>query len=90
MGNVGTWLVSLGAPAVLQILISLGIGVLSYAALSSVLASALGMAKSHFNSLPSQLMGFVGLMGGGEVMSIIAGGLIARVTLAAGKKFGFL
>lgn len=90
MGSVGTWLVSLASPFIRRVLLSLGIGLISYSSFSSVLESLLSQAKSSFNSLPGQLMGLVGLMGGGEIMSIIAGAMVARVSLAAAKKFGIL
>lgn len=90
MGSVGTWLVSLASPFIRRVLLSLGIGLISYSSFSSVLESLLSQAKSSFNSLPGQLMGLVGLMGGGEIMSIIAGAMVARVALAAAKKFGIL
>lgn len=90
MGSLGTWLVSLAAPAVRQILLSLGIGLVSYASLSSVVNTLLSNAKSYFNGLPSDLAALVGLMGGGEIMSILAGAMVARVSLASVKKLGLL
>lgn len=90
MGALGSWLVALAAPAVRQVLLSLGIGLVSYAALSSVLTDLLSQAKSYFSGMPSDLSGLVGLMGGGEILSIVAGGMIARTALAAVKKFGII
>lgn len=90
MGALGSWLVGLAAPAVRNVLLSLGIGMVSYAALSSAVSTLLSQAKNYFNGLPSHLAGLVGLMGGGEILSILAGAMVARTALAAVKKFGVL
>lgn len=90
MGALGSWLVGLAAPAVRQVLLSLGVGLISYAAVSYAVSSLLSQAKSYFNGLPADLAGLVGLMGGGEILSIISGAIVARTALAAVKKFGII
>ena len=90
MGSIGTFLVGLAGPVVRRILISLGIGLVSYAALSTALNAAINSAKSAFGGMTGDVMNLVQLSGAGECLSIIAGAMIARVAMLAVKKFEVL
>lgn len=85
-GLIGTWLVSLAAPAVRQILLSIGMGVVSYAAISTVLNNALGAAKGSFAGMSGDIAALMHLAGAGEALSIIAGGMIAKVAATSLKR----
>jgi hypothetical protein len=90
MGALGTWLVGLAAPAVRQILISLGIGVVSFAALSTALNLALSSAKSAFSGFTGDALNLFMLSGAHTALSIIAGAMVARVALIQLKRFQVL
>lgn len=90
MSALGTWLVSLAGPAIRKILLSLGIGVASYAAVATALASALGAAQSAWGGFGGDSLAILQLSGIGEAMGIIAGAMTARLTLMAVKKLEIL
>lgn len=90
MGALGTWLVSLAGPIVRKMMISLGIGIASYAAISTALNAALGAAKAAWAGLGGDSLNLIQLAGAGEALSIISGALLARVSLMVMKKFEVL
>lgn len=85
--QLGVWLLSLAGPAVKRALASLGIGIVSYAALSAVVAQAIDSARSAYGGITGDLAGLLGLSGIGEAAAILAAALTARVTYAAAKRF---
>lgn len=89
-GQIGTWLVGLAGPFVRKMLVSLGIGVASYAAITVALDSALGAAKSAWAGLGGDALSLVQMAGVSTAMSIIAGALIARAALMAINKLEVL
>lgn len=90
MPAIGTWLLSLAGPVIKRFLSALGIGIVSYAALSTALNQALGAAKAAMGGLSGDALGLVQLAGVPDAMSIIAGALIARVSLMVLKRFELL
>jgi hypothetical protein len=90
MTGVGTWLVSLAAPLTRKVLASIGVGVVSYAAISVALNAALDAAKSAWAGFGGDALAIVQLAGVSEAMSIIAGALIARVSVMALNKLELL
>lgn len=90
MSGLGVFLVGLAGPAIRKILLSLGIGLVSYAALTTALNSALSSAKSSWGGMTGDVAGLVQLSGAGECLSIIAGAMIARVAMLAVKRFEVL
>lgn len=90
MAGLGSFLVALAAPAARRIAASLGVGVVSYAAVSTALDTALQSAQAAWAGLPSQILGLVGLSGIPDALSIIAGALVARASLVAIKRLGVL
>lgn len=90
MVPVGTWLVALAAPAIRKILVSVGVGVVSYVGVQAALTTALGEAKAAWSGLGGDAMSLIELSGASTALSIIAGALTARLTLVALKKLQVL
>ena len=53
MVQAGTWLVSLAGPIARQVLISLGVGVVTFVGLQAAVSSGLGAAKAALSGLPA-------------------------------------
>lgn len=87
MAGLGTFLVALTAPVVKRAMVALGFGVVSYAAVSAALTAVLGHAKSAWANLGGDLLSLIELAGASTCMSIIAGALVARVSLQLVKRF---
>lgn len=90
MPGLGSFIVSLTGPVVKKALSSIGVGLVSYAALSSALNAALGAAKGALGGLSGSALSMIQLSGCLDALSIIAGALIARVALQSIKKFEVL
>lgn len=90
MGAIGTWLVSLAGPVIARMLTALGLGVVSYAALSTALATALSSAKAAWSGLAGDSLALIQMSGASTALSIVAGAIVARLALLALKRFEVL
>jgi hypothetical protein len=90
VAEIGSWLVTLAGPLVRKALVSLGIGVASYAAIVTALNAALDHAKSAWGGLSGDALSLIQMAGCGEALSIVAGALVARVGLMSLKKLEIL
>lgn len=84
------WLVAMAGPVARQILLSLGIGVVTFAGLSTAVTALINQSSSSINSLPVQAAQLFGLAGGFEALSLIAGGIMFRVSMMSLKRFKLL
>jgi len=90
MAGLGAFLVSVAGPIARKVLASIGVGVVSYAAISTALNGALSAAKTALSGLGGDGLAIIQMTGIFTAFSIIAGALIARVGLNAIKKFEVL
>lgn len=81
-----SWLLSLAAPVASRVLVSLGIGTVTFVGLQAALNAALNQAKAAAGGLSGDVMSFVAMSGGFVAMSIIAGGAVTSVSMIALKK----
>ena len=80
--NIGT-IVRKGFAAV-------GIGTISYAAITAAFNTALSYAQSQYNSLAVDALQLVGLAGTGDALGIIGGAIAFRVAFSAASKLGVI
>lgn len=83
-------LVALAGPIARQILISIGIGVVTYVGLDAAVSTFVQSAANSINSMNMQAAQIFGLAGGFQALSILAGGLTFRVSMIAMKRFKLL
>lgn len=86
MAGFGSFLVSLAGPVVKKALTSLGIGIVSYAAVSAALGAALGAAKAAWSGIGADTLALIQMAGVNTAASILAGALTARVAMSIMKK----
>lgn len=86
MAGLGTFLVALAGPIAKKVMISLGFGVVSYAAVSVALAAVLSEAKNAWGGLGGEALALIQMAGIGVAASIYAGALTARLALQTLKK----
>lgn len=86
MAGLGSWLVSLSGPIIKKALTSIGVGVVSYAAVAGALNVALGAAKAAWGQMAGEALALVQMAGVNTAASILAGALTARVALSVFKK----
>ncbi len=87
---MAAFLMLMVGPLAKKVLTALGIGLVSYAAVSTGLAAAIGAAKAAWAGFAGDALSIVQLAGVGEAISIICGALTARVGLMVLKKFEVL
>jgi hypothetical protein len=85
MGAIATLILSLTGSVAARVLTSLGIGIFSYAALSTLAQQVVSSAQGAFNGLAGPTLQIINLGGGGEALGIISAALISRASLAAIK-----
>lgn len=84
---MGPWLLLLVGPLARQIMISLGIGLVTFVGLDAAVSSLIQQVASNANSLPAQAASIFGMAGGFQALSIIAGGITARIALISLKSY---
>ncbi len=65
-----------------------GIGIISYAAVSTAFNAVLSMAQAHYNNLGVDMLALMGLGGIGEAIGIIVGAMTFKVAMNSMKRLG--
>lgn len=86
----GKFLEGAASPIVKKVMTSLGLGTISFAAITTALNAALTQAQSYYSGLPQMMLALANLSGVGEGLGIIAGALIFRVAFTSTSKIGVL
>lgn len=84
---MGSWLASIIGPLARRALVALGIGTVTYTGAMIALQQALGAAKSAMGGMSGEVLSLVAMAGGFEAASIMAGGMVAALSVAALKRF---
>jgi len=88
MGGLAGFLMALIGPLVRQALVAIGIGLITFVGLDTAVTSALSAAKSTLGQLPAAAMAICARGGMFTAMSIIAGGITARMSMMVLKRLG--
>jgi hypothetical protein len=88
MAGWGTFLAAAVSPLARRALVSVGVGTLTYAGFDSAVSGLLSSAESAFVGLSGAAGQLVLLSGVGTAASIIAGAIVARVSMMALKRLG--
>lgn len=68
----------------------LGVGVISYSAVTAAFESAVAYAQSHYNNIASDALQLIGLAGIGEGIGLIVGAITARLAITTMSKLGVI
>jgi len=90
MATIASFLLSIAGSLTARVLLSLGIGFLSYAAITTLAANVISEAQANYNSVDPVILQLLNLGGAGQFLGIIAAGLMARASLLAVKKLSVL
>ncbi|WP_423200317.1 DUF2523 family protein [Cupriavidus sp. H19C3] len=85
---MGAFLMALAAPLARQVLVSLGIGLITYVGLDTAVSGALAAAKSSLGQMPASVAAILARGGIFTAMSIVAGGITARMSMMVLKRMG--
>jgi len=90
LGGLCVWLVENAGWIVKKILISLGIGVVSYAALSALATSVTDLVVGYYGQLPGDVAQFLGLGGVPQGIGIVLSAFAARAAMMAASRMELL
>lgn len=79
--KLGAWLVSLASPIARTVMRALGLGVVTMAGVDVALTGLLGQAKAAWAGLPGEVAAYVAMAGVNTGLAILAGALVARISL---------
>ncbi|MBL0654911.1 DUF2523 domain-containing protein [Aeromonas caviae] len=85
--NIAAWLLSIAGPIVTRVLIQLGVGIVSYAAISTAVLSLLNTARSYYLGLPADVLSVLSMSGVGDALGIITAAVLARLSVNVTKRF---
>jgi hypothetical protein len=88
MQGLAAILVSLAGPIARQVLLSLGIGLITFAGLDAAVTAALSAAKSSLGQISGPSLAIMARGGVFTAMSVIAGGITAGISMIVLKRFG--
>ncbi len=83
---LGSFLAGAVGPLAKRVLISLGFGLVSYAAVSAAVGSLIAVAQASYAGLPAYAAAFFGLAGVGSGLGLISGALVFRAAFLAMPK----
>ncbi|WP_244191259.1 DUF2523 family protein [Ralstonia insidiosa] len=87
---LAAFLMALVGPLARQILVSLGIGLITFVGLDAAVSAGLSAAKGALGGMTGGMVAIAARAGMFTAMSIIAGGMVARISLITVKKMGRL
>lgn len=85
MTALATFLMAITGSIAARVLTSLGIGIFSYSAFTTVINTVITNVTTNYNGMPSFALNIVNLAGGGQCMGILFAALTVRASLMAIK-----
>lgn len=90
VGALGSFLMAMAGPLAARVLVSLGIGWITYEGVVYVAQQIQTQIQGLWAQLPSSFLGLSGLCGFTEAMGLVLGGIVARASLYAAARLGLL
>ncbi|NSL54915.1 DUF2523 domain-containing protein [Uliginosibacterium aquaticum] len=90
VGALVTWLADNFAGLVKRALIAVGIGAVSYAALSSLSDAVTGYVVGYYGQLPANIAQLLGLGGIPQAIGIVLSAFVARAAMMAASKLEYI
>jgi len=90
MANFGVFLVALAGPIARRVLLSLGLGVVSYAGLALIAEQVKPAVVDNYGALSGNVLDLLNLLGAGQAIGIVLGAIIARAAFAAIARIGVM
>lgn len=81
-----SFLMGIAGSLAARVLLSLGFGVFSYAALNTLATTVVNNVTTNYNQIDTTALNLLNLAGGGEAMGILLGALVTRASLVAFKR----
>ncbi|UYB72938.1 DUF2523 domain-containing protein [Aeromonas veronii] len=85
--NIAAWLLSIAGPIVTRVLIQLGVGVVSYAAVVAAVNTLISRARGNYDNLPSDILQVFAIAGFNDAFGIVVAAIMARLSIQVSKRF---
>ena len=85
--NIAAWLLSIAGPIVTRVLIQLGVGVVSYAAVVAAVNTLISRARGNYDNLPSDILQVFSIAGFNDAFGIVVAAIMARLSIQVWKRF---
>lgn len=82
----GSFLVAIAGPVAKRVLTAIGFGTVTFLGMSAALNSALSSARSAWGGMGADVAAFMAIAGVNTACSILAGALVARLSLEVAKR----
>lgn len=82
--NLATFLLGMAGPLALRVLAALGVGVVTYTGVDTALNALIQQAQASWQGLSTDVLGLASVAGVPGALGIIAGAMVARVTIWVG------
>ena len=86
MTSLAQFLISIVGPLAIKILLTLGIGTLTFTGVSESLQGVISSVQSNYNNMPAAVVGLAGLAGVPEGIGLILGAMATRVSVWVASK----
>lgn len=87
--NLASFLISMVKPLIAQILVSLGLSIITFGGIQMILTQLNGHIQNSLNGLPVVVSNLFGLAGVGEALGIIVGAFAFRLSMGSFKRIDF-
>lgn len=87
MGTIASFLIGIAGSLAARVMLSLGFGIVSYAAINTLASTVVTQVTNNFNAMGAAPLALLNLAGGGEAIGIILAALVTSASLAAFKRF---
>lgn len=85
----GEWLIRMVEPVVARVMVSLGIGYVTFTSVQDILDGVIQSVTTAFNGLGSKVLQIISLYGLPEALGIILGAYVFSLTVISLKRFKF-
>lgn len=85
-GTLSTLLISIVGTLAGRVLLSVGIGMVTYAALNTLVDGVVSQITSNYQSTGGVVLEFLNMAGAGQALGILTAALVTRTALVAIKK----
>lgn len=84
---LAAWLLSIATPIAVRVLAQLGVGIVSYIGVEAAVGQLINLARTTWSGLPAIVLQFMAIGGFNTALGIVAGGVMARLSLLVFKRF---
>lgn len=81
--SIATFLLNIAGPLVMRVLVTLGMGTVTFTGVTAAMNTLIGEAQSTWSSLPTDVLAFASIAGVPQALGIICGAYTSRVAMWA-------